>query len=249
MKSLIAVAALAAVLGLGQKRSHPQFEVASVKTVDVSKLGNSIAMNIGTVRHDQITFDNATLNDVVRFAHRITSDVQISAPAWTKSTQFLYNINAKGRPGASREDLQDMLQTLLAERFKLVTHREEKQMSYYVLVQTTSKPRIRQVAEVPDGFRGTTYRGRINSILSMPTLAYLLSRFDTERPTIDKTGLRGVYEINLEWNAAQLQSADADAGPSLFTAVTEQLGLKLDSGKGPVEILVVDSAEKIPIPD
>src|SRR5690349_4451405 len=118
-------------IGAGQTL---QFEVASVKPVDVSKLGNAIQMNLGTVRHDEVTFGNATLNDCIRFAFAMDSDAQIVGPMWTKSLEFLYDVAAKGAPGSSREQLQAMMQTLLVERFKLVTHRDHKEMSYYALV-------------------------------------------------------------------------------------------------------------------
>ena len=120
-------------------------------------------------------------------------------------------------------------------------------MSYYALVRSKSGLKTQPVKEIPDGFHGTTYGGRIDSILPMFTLAYLLSRFETERPIIDQTGLSGMYEVKLQWTR-QLQNADPDAsGPSLFTALDEQLGLKLEPRKGPIEILVVDRAEKIPV--
>jgi uncharacterized protein (TIGR03435 family) len=170
-------------------------------------------------------------------------------PDWIKSMEFLYDVVAKGTPGASREELQAMTQTLLAERFKLMTHREQRKMSYYALVPAKNGPKIPAVTDVPDGFRGATYGGRINSIVQMPGLAYLLSRFERERPIIDQTGLRGMYEVKLEWSFQQLQDPKAPPGPSLFTALTEQLGLKLEARKGPVEILVVDSAEKVPAPN
>jgi len=173
--------------------------VASVKPVDFSKLGDAISMNIGTVRREEVTFGNATLNDCIRFAYDMGSDAQIVGPDWIKSKQFLYDVVAKGTPGASREQLQAMMQTLLRERFRLVTHREQKQMSYYALIPAKNGPKIRPVKDVPDGFRGTTYGGRINSILQMPGLAYLLSRFERERPIIDRTGLSGMYEVKLEW--------------------------------------------------
>jgi uncharacterized protein (TIGR03435 family) len=230
-------------IGAGQS---PQFEVASVKPVDRSKLGNSIPMNIGTVRREEVTFGNAMLNDCIRFAYGMASDAQIVGPDWIKSMEFLYDVIAKGTPGTSREQLQAMMQTLLAERFKLVTHREQKEMSYFALVPAKNGPKIQPVKEIPDGFRGTTYGGRINSILPMWGLAYLLSRFERERPIIDLTGLQGMYEVKLEWTLQQLQNTDAAPGPSLFTALSEQLGLKLEARKGPVEILVVDSAEKVP---
>lgn len=242
---VIALAALA-ITGVGQDQSRPEFEVASVKPVDLSKLGDAIPMNIGTVRREEVTFGNATLNDCIRFAYDMASDVQIVGPDWIKSKQFLYDVVAKGTPVASREQLQAMMQTLLAERFKLVTHRGQREMSYYALVPAKNGPKIQPVKEVPDGFKGTTYGGRIDSILRMPGLAYLLSRFERERPIIDRTGLRGMYEIKLEWTLRQLQNAGTAPGPSLFTAVNEQLGLKLEARKGPVEILIVDSAEKVP---
>ncbi|HEV8416596.1 MAG TPA: TIGR03435 family protein [Bryobacteraceae bacterium] len=238
-----------AMIAAGQDQSRAQFEVASVKPVDRSKLGNAIPMNIGTVRREEVTFGNAMLNDCIRFAYGMASDAQITGPDWIKSIEFLYDIVAKGTPGASREELQAMMQTLLVERFKLVTHREQKEMSYFALVPAKGGPKIQAVKEIPDGFRGTTYGGRINHILRMPDLAYLLSRFEKERPIIDETGLRGMYQVKLEWTLQQLQNPDAAPGPFLFTALTEQLGLKLEARKGPVEVLVVDSAEKVPAPN
>ena len=249
MKIMLAVAALAAVMGLGRGQTRQEFEVAVVKPVDLSKLGNAISINIGSVQREQVTFGNVTLNDCIRFAYRVGSDVQIAGPDWIKSnqSQFRYDIVAKGAPGASRDQLQEMTQTLLAERFMLKVHREQKEMSYYALVPDKSGPKIKLVTDVPEGFRGTTFGGKINSILQMPMLSYLLSRFETGRPIIDETGLRGMYEVKLEWAQQQLQNADAASAPSLFTAVSEQLGLKLEARKGPVEILVVDRAEKVPI--
>jgi uncharacterized protein (TIGR03435 family) len=242
---VFAIAVLAIGVGQGQQRS--EFEVASVKPVDISKLGDTISVNIGTVRREEITFGNATLNDCIRFAYDMASDAQIAGPDWIKSKQFLYDVVAKGAPGASRAQLQAMMRTLMAERFRLMTRREQKEMSYYALVTAKSGPKIRPVEERPDGFRGITYGGRINSILEMPMLAYLLSRFERERPIIDSTGLSGMYEVKLEWAMRQFANPDSDpSGPSLFTALDEQLGLKLEARKGPVEILVVESAEKIP---
>jgi uncharacterized protein (TIGR03435 family) len=232
---------------VGQDKSPSQFEVASVKQVDMSTLGDSIPMDIGTVRREQVTFGNATLNDCIRFAYGLGSDAQIAGPPWIKSKEFLYNVVAKGRPGASREQLQEMMQGLLAERFKLVTHREQKEMPYFALIVAKNGPKMQRVKDAPDGFRGITYGGRIESILQMPGLAYLLSRFETERPIIDKTGLRGMYEVKLAWALRQVQNADAGAGSSLFTALSEQLGLRLEARKAPVEVLIVDSAEKVPV--
>ena len=141
----------------GQPR--PAFDVASIKPVDMSTLGDSISMNIGTVRHEEVTFGNATLNDCIRFAYGMASDAEISGPDWIKSKRFLYDIDAKGAPGSSSEQLQAMMQALLAERFKLATHREQKEMSYYALEAAKGGAKIRRVAEKPDGFRGQRTAG------------------------------------------------------------------------------------------
>jgi uncharacterized protein (TIGR03435 family) len=158
-RCVFTVAVLTIATGLGQGQPRPEFEVASVKPVDITKLGNAISMNIGTVRREKVTFGNATLNDCIRFAFRMGSDAQIVGPDWIKSKRFLYDVVARGAPGASREQLQAMMQTLLAERFKLVTHRERKEMSYYALVPAKNGPKMQPVQEIPDDFQGTTYGG------------------------------------------------------------------------------------------
>jgi uncharacterized protein (TIGR03435 family) len=237
--------AIMAMAAQAQPRSA--FDVASVKAVDLSTLGDAIFMNLGTVRNGEVTFGNATLNDCIRFAYGIASDAQISGPEWIKSKRYLYNIDAKTGAGASSAQLQAMMQTLLAERFKVMTHREQKEMSYFALEPAKGGAKMQAVKEVPDGFRGKNFGGQIDNIMPMPKLAYLLSRFETERPIIDRTGLDGMYEVKLSWTLRQVQNANPDAtGISLFTALEEQLGLRLEAQKGPVDVLVVDSAEKIP---
>jgi len=235
---------MAIARGLGFGQQHSAFEVASVRPVDISTLGGLISTDIGSVRGDQIKFENATLSDCIRFAYGMASDSQIVGPDWIRSKQFLYDIGAKAAPGTSRQQFQFMMQTLLSERFKLVVRREPKEMSYYALIVAKGGPKMRSVEELPEGFQGTTHGGQIDSILEMPMLAYLLSRFEREHPIIDETGLNGIYRVKLQW--ALEQDADSSSGPSLFTALDEQLGLKLEGRKGPVEVLVVVSADRVP---
>jgi bla regulator protein BlaR1 len=120
-------------------------------------------------------------------------------------------------------------------------------MSYYALVPGRHGAKMESVKMLPDDFHGTTWGGRIDSVLTMPTLAHLLSRFDTERPVIDETGLTGMYKVNLLWTPpGRNQGGDNGAEPPLFTAIEDQLGLKLEAKKGPLETLVVDSVDKVP---
>jgi uncharacterized protein (TIGR03435 family) len=226
---------------------HPEFEVATVKRSPPPE-GDSININLGTVRNGKVTFANASLSDCLKFAFDLVSDAQISSPDWVKSREVRFDIVAQPPAGTPADQLPGMLQALLADRLKLQVHREQKDLSFLALVQGKTAPKFPVSTAPPTTLTGTQYGGRIaSSRISMPRLALLLSRF--ERQTIlDRTGLDGFYELKLDWSPDDGRAAAAtdNPGPSLYTAVQEQLGLKLEARKGPVEIIVVDNAEKVP---
>jgi uncharacterized protein (TIGR03435 family) len=147
-----------------------------------------------------------------------------------------------------------MLRALLAERFKLATHHEQRQIPFLVLTVGKHGPKMREAKEGTNSPRQPQIPGRIiSNRMSMPTLATLLSRF-MRQTVLDRTAFTGSYEINLTWTPENFRSVqapteqpDASLGPSIFTAVQEQLGLKLQSHKGPIDVLVIDHAEKTPI--
>jgi len=167
---------------------------------------------------------------------------------------------------------QHMLQALLADRFKLAVHHDSKELSIYALVVAKNGPRLQQAKPgdtYPNGIKGPDGiaragmmrmgRGQLTSQgLPLTELARLLTA-QLDRTVVDKTGLPGNYDFTLQWTPDESQGAmfrgpDAgppgsapsaeSSGPSLFTALQEQLGLKLESQKGPVEIYVIDHAEK-----
>jgi bla regulator protein BlaR1 len=165
------------------------------------------------------------------------------------------------------EQQRQRIQALLADRFQLKVHRETKEMPIYALVPAKNGPKLKaSQADVPpkEGFDGSGQprgpgirvgRGQITAVM-MPLqfLAQTLSQ-QLGRAVLDKTGLTGDYDFMLQWTADQGQSAGLsaepkdsppapDSGPSIFTAIQEQLGLRLDSEKGPVDILVIDRVEK-----
>ena len=229
-------------------RLQTAFDVASVKQVDISKLGDQISMNIGTVRGNELTFNNAILVDCIRFAYGFASNAQVKGPDWIRSKKFLYDIDTRFPPETSREQLQTMMQALLTERFKLAVRRERKPVTHYSLVAAKSGIKMEVVKDVPADFEGVTNGGRIDSILPMSLLANLLSRFETELPIIDETGLPGMYRVQLRWSLQEVdRGSDTEHGPSLFSALQDQLGLRLVHQNGPIEILVVESAEKVPV--
>ena len=145
-----------------------------------------------------------------------------------------------------------MLQTLLAERLKVVLHHEPRELSYLALVVNKNGPKMRQVDATAAGGAGgnSAIRGRIaGSRIAMQGLATLLSRFERET-VVDMTGLPGLFELKLEWTPDDgpplLVDGVAVDGPSLPTALREQLGLRLEPRKGPLDVLVVDHAEMTP---
>lgn len=221
---------------------HPEFEVATVKR-SAPPEGDAININLGSVRNGKVTFANASLSDCLKFAYGLVSDAQISSPDWVKSKEVRFDIVAQPPVGTPDDQLPLMLQTLLADRLKLVVHREPKDLSFLALVQGKNGPKFH--ASIGPAAPGTvTLYGShiVSSQISTQKLALLLSRFERET-VLDKTGLDGFYDLKLEWAP---DGATDNPGPSLYTAVQEQLGLKLEARKGPVEIIVVDNAEKVP---
>ena len=217
---------------------RPQFEVATVRS-SPPPAGDLININLGRVTNGTVTFNNASLSDCLKFAYGIVSDAQLQGPDWIKSKTVRFDIVAKAAPETPRDQLMAMVQALLAERLKLALHSEQRQLSFLALVVGKNGPKLKE----SEGTQGNpSIKGRIAAQhMSMQLLATLLSRFERQT-VVDMTGLKGTYEFQLVW----APDTDPGSGPSLFTAVQEQLGLRLEPRKGTLEVLVVDNAEKIP---
>jgi uncharacterized protein (TIGR03435 family) len=233
----------------------------------------SAAGGPGTPDPTRIDFRNYSLFGLVVRAYHLPF-WQLSAPDWIKVEK--YDIAARIPPGATEEQFRLMLQRLLAERLGLRVHRETKELPLYSLIVPKNGPKLRPHVEPPpagaekplpdgsgrrvksdsDGYpilaRGGTMaiandkaRYRRDDTDLAPLVVLLSDQLGS--PVRDDTGLQGKYDIALFWSMQPLSAQpDADSGPNLFAAVQEQLGLKLEKAKGPVEILVVDHAEKVP---
>ena len=244
---------LVSVLAAAQIPARPEFEVATVKS-SPPPAGDLININIGGFRNGKLTFDKASLSDCLKFAWGIVSDEQIAGPDWIKSKAVRFDIVAQTAPGTQREQLELMLQTLLADRLKLSLHHEQKELSFLALVPAKNGARF-QAAKADSAGSGDNLaaRGHISSkYMSMKVFATLLSRFE-RAIVVDQTGLAGPFEVKLEWTPddgvgpAANAANDIPPSPSIFTAVQEQLGLRLESRKGPLDVLVIDHAEKVPV--
>jgi uncharacterized protein (TIGR03435 family) len=188
----------------------------------------------------------------------------LGAPEWVRSSR--YDIAAKARANAPMGQMfGPMLQVLLEDRFRLKVHIETRELPVYTLKVTKSGPRLSATKEsscipvdlkhgndLSPNFCGMT--GRANGLhvtddargMTMPEIAGRMLANRLDRPVIDQTGLAGLFDAHLEFDRASTTGDPADGAerPSIFTAVQEQLGLKLSPDKGPVEVLVVDHVEK-----
>ena len=225
-----------------------QFEVATVRRSPPPP-GNATNINIntGTVRNGKLTFENASLSDCLKFAYEINSDDQLDGPDWMKSMAVRFDIVAQSTPETPRAHLELMLQQLLAERLQVRVHRARKVMQHLLLTVGKGIPKLSQPVA---GGNNRAAAGRIDaSRMSMQGLSLMLSRFERQT-VVDGTALKGEFQFHLEWAPTPISGtaspAEVPAGPSIFTAVQEQLGLKLESRKGPVDALVVDHAEQVP---
>jgi uncharacterized protein (TIGR03435 family) len=207
--------------------------------------------NLGQARHGTVTLTNCTLADCLRFAYSFASNEQISGPDWIKDKNVRFDILAKAPADSPVDALLSMLQKLLADRFQLTLHHAPKDMEHYALTIAKNGPKLHAVDFDINELGTTAYgRGRLaHNQATMTVFTTLLSRL-LDLPVIDQTGLKGFYPISLEWAPDPLpneRAADQPAGQSIFTAVQDQLGLKLTRDKGPVDSIMVDHALKTPI--
>jgi len=237
-----------------------EFEVASIRRADPDAKNNSLYTDRGTGLH----VENFTLRDIITFAWDIRDFQLAGAPAWIDTER--YDIVAKTARVAglavmpdpktmtdqesdlADHQLRERTRSLLASRFGLVVHQESREHAIFDLTIAKAGLKLKPVVTPGEqlGFRGG--RGRSAGFaITAPMLAKELSRI-TGRPVADKTGLTGKYDYILEWSP-DTGVADADAvagssGPTIFTALQEQLGLKLESTKGPVDTIVIDHIDR-----
>ncbi len=218
------------VMGLAQ--SQLAFEVASIKPTDPSNAGNQTFSQPG----GRFIGINATLKSLIRYAYDVDDQQIIGASGWMESAG--YDIAAKASdPNAA--DLRPMVRTLLADRFHLKFHNATRELPVYALTVAKNGPKLTAVAKAGIGVGGG--KGMLNGRgADMATLARVL-RARLGRVVYDRTGIPGFF--NFQVNFAPDDNVSSDA-PSIFTALQEQLGLKLETQKGPVEVILIDRAEK-----
>jgi uncharacterized protein (TIGR03435 family) len=233
---------LAACLVCSQTQPPPPaFEVAAIKPNLSNSDHHHSSTNLGGV-----VIENYSLRQCVTMAYGL-QDSNLDAPDWMANTFF--DINAKMPEGRKESDLPAMMKSLLQDRFQLKVHQEERAVSGYALVVNKGGLKIKEVEPGDGGTTNSTRRSFDGAKVTMQRLADYLARM-LNRPVIDKTESKAVYDMHLKFTpesaATEKVSANPDAPPTIFTALPEQLGLKLQSEKVTVPVVVVDHIEKTP---
>lgn len=223
----------------------PTYDVATIKPNTKGGFHSSVWTENASLRTE-----NVLLRDLLQTAFGVRRSQIIGLPPWTESIR--YDINAKivepdmaALKKLSVDQRRAMLRAFYEERFGLKWHYETKVMSAYELVVGKDGPKFKPAAGGADDSDTSMNNTDLTATnISMSSFTDILSQ-EVERPVVDRTGLAGKFDLKLKWtresNAGKEQTGeDADAPPPLFTALQEQLGLKLQPGKDPVQTLVID---------
>jgi uncharacterized protein (TIGR03435 family) len=230
------------------------FEAADVKVNQSGEIRMAVDMQGG----GRLTMHNVPMRVMIVMAYQVRPDAVLGGPGWLDSDRF--DIVAKAAQTTPPDDLRRMLQTLLAERFRLVVHQEPKIVPAYALVVAKSGPKLQasESALLTDQRCGPGEGavGQKHLVCRHITMAGLAAQLQEQSPrdfdvaVVDQTSLSGAFDFTLDWTPASrtpTASAEPPAGPTVFEAVQAQLGLKLESRKLPLPAIVIDRVERVPL--
>jgi uncharacterized protein (TIGR03435 family) len=247
--AVLAVSAFGQVSTSGSSDSSAatlRFQVATIKP--------SLPEESRTVqiRGNRFATTDTSLVDLLKYAYGLHEEEIAGGTKWLKTQQFDIVGDPESQTRPSSDDFKKMVQNLLTDRFHLTAHYEERNLSVFEIVPAKSGPKLNPSTRPPNGIPGVGYSpghlGVANA--TMADLAAFLQRFVTDRPVFDRTGIAGKYDLTLQWTPDDLQVEGSRQGedrnsslPGLYTAIQEQLGLKLQQGKRPVQVFVIDHVD------
>ena len=228
---------MTAALAMGLwAQEKPAFEVASVKAHE----GGDGSFSFDIAQSGRVSARNMTVWNLIRSAYGLKDGEIAGGPGWVKTQGFDIDAKPEGDAPVERKQAQAMLGALLEERFAMRSHRETREQAGYELVVDKGGAKLAPAGEG----RALLKFGDLNDPkMTLASLCQILE-FDVARPVVNKTGLDGPYAIQLRWATDRAPKTDAAANdglPSLFTAVRETLGLRMENAKVPVGVLVIDS--------
>lgn len=234
------------------------FEVATIKPADPDSRGRYVRMQSA----HQLFAKNFTLKELVGFAYSLTPRAISGGPAWIESDRYDILAGTPGDVRPSQEEQMSMLRKLLTDRFSLTFHREPKEFSIYALTVAKGGPKLKESAAPPDSPPDLINvvhpedGGGARIVLparnaTMAQFAAMMNRAVLDRPVVDRTGLSGKYDFDLEWTPDETQfggqlppGIPEHPKPDLFAAVQQQLGLRLEATRGPIEAFVIDKVAR-----
>jgi uncharacterized protein (TIGR03435 family) len=228
------------------------FEVATIKPSAPDRPGK-----LFTVKGRQVITINTTTNDLITFAYGLHARQIVGGASWMESDKYDVTGQPEGDGLPAVSQLREMIQKLLADRFQFAFHREMRELPAYAIVVGSAGPKLTKNENNPNGLPGLFFKGlgaMVNQNATMADFAGVMQGSVLDRPVVDRTGLPGRYDFTLNWTPDESQFGgmgvrvpppppDAQA-PSLFTAMQEQLGLRLDSTRAQVEVFVIDRIER-----
>ena len=233
---------------------NPSFEVATIKPSAPGRTGKAIGY-----RGRHLMAANFSTNDLIAFAYGLHVKQIVGGPDWFGNELFDIDgvPDVQGSPTRTQSD--QMLQKLLADRFKLSFHHEKRELPVYAITAAKSGPKLAKTTEGPND-PITFYFQQLGDLtvknLTMTDFAQWMQATVMDRPVVDQTGLAGRYDFRLKWTPDQSEFGAARAtgivppatddpnAPGLYTAIQEQLGLKLEAVKAPDDVIVIDHVEK-----
>jgi len=250
------IPALACIPALSQTQTTaPSFEAAAVKANKSGEIRMAVDFQAG----GRFSATNVPLKILIALAYHVRPEGVTGGPAWLGSDRF--DIVAKAAQTTPPDEMRRMLQTLLAERFKLEMHTDQKILPAYALLQGKAGPKLQpsepglltdQRCRPGESIPGQKHFvcDHMTMALFADTLQELAPR-EIGAPVVDQTGVQGTYTFNLAWAPAvpgdPANPPDPAAGPTLFEALDSQLGLKLESRKLPRPVIVIDRVEREPV--
>lgn len=241
------------VCGLLPARQTP--EAPLTFTVATIKPSAPDAAAVTQIRGNRFATEGTTFLDVFKYAYNIHPDQVVGGPEWLRSEKFDILADPETEKRPSSDQMKSLVQRLLVERFHVVMHHDQKVRSVYALVKTADTPKLTKSTADPNGIPAVGYSpgGTLQvGNATMANLATFLQRFVLDRPAIDQTGITGRFDLVLRWTPDNLHTdgkpaglqEDASAPPNLFTAMKEQLGLKLLPTKAATDVFVIDRVER-----
>ena len=234
------------------KDAIPAFDVATIKPSVPDAPGKGIRMN-----GRNFSTLNTSLNDLITFAYGLHARQITGGPNWMDTDKYDL-AGVPDKPGIPNSDqLKAMIKKLLAERFQLKFHNEKKELTVFTINVAKTGLKIEKSSADPNGLPGLGFRGLGNLVVrnaNMADFANLMQSAVLDRPVVDQTGLPDKFDFTLLWTPDETQFVGMGAkvppppenptNPDLFTAMQQQLGLKMESAKAPVDVLAIDHVEK-----